>query len=621
MIIQALYERYTQLASDPNSGVSPLYFSAGKVSYVLMIDKEGNLLRIDDVRQQSGKKLAPITVTVPEQASRSSGDFPYFLCDKAEYVLGHYVVTAKETETVKKRTDAQRKHKKGADLAREVLQGVEDEAGRAVLAFYERWNPDEVREHPLVRPILADLDKGIDTNMTFRLAGDEGLICRNEAMKEAWTSYRRRQDGSGGEAGQCLVTGGRDVPIARTHDKIKGVRNAQSAGASLVSFNFPAANSYGKEQSFNAPVGKIAAFGYTTALNQLLASERNRIAMGDLTVVFWSGRPEVAEEVDPMFASFFGAYSPSDETPQTERQLKGVLGRIRDGLPVGPDRIPYGEVPFYVLGLSPNNARLSVRFFWNGSIGELAGKLAMHVEDFALRTQEGREESFPNLFRVLREMMRMGSDGKKVGDEPPERLKGELFRSAMMGTRYPYPLYTGIVGRIRADGVVNRLRASILKAYLTRDLRISQGDNGTKGDVSMGLDETNKEPAYRLGRLFAVLEKAQQDALGHNVNSTIKDRYFSSASSNPGTVFPLLIKLSQYHTGKAQFGGFRDREMMEIIEELNEFPAQLSLHEQGRFFIGYYHQKQAFFEAMKTRADAKREAAAGREEDATSGPE
>jgi CRISPR-associated protein Csd1 len=610
VIIQALHQRYLDLSADPNSGVSPLYFSAAKISFLLEINEDGTLANVEDIREHSGKKKLPWIMNVPEQPSRSSGISPYFLADKAEYVLGHYPLLPSEKDTDKKRTDARKKYEAARELVRKVLLGVEDTAAQAVLNFYEEWDPSAVREHPALQRWMEDLDKGIDTNMIFRVTTQQLRLHESEVIKAAWIQYRQEEEASADYEAQCLLMG-ELAPIARTHDKIRGVRNAQAAGASLVSFNFRSAESYGKDnmQSYNSPVSKTAAFGYTTALNHLLASPRNRIWIGDMTMVFWSGAEE-AEELEPFFAQYMDARQIQVEDKKLTSQLQDVLDRARKGLQLEANMIPQGDTPFYILGLAPNNARVAVRFFWQGHFGDLISKLGQHTSDFAIIGADERNRDMTNIIRILAETMRVGSDGKKVGDGPPPQLGGELMRSVIQGKVYPFSLYNLILNRIRADGIVNPQRASILKAYLNRYMRLNKGNTYVKEELNVTLNVQAKEPAYRLGRLFAVLEKAQQEAASGKLNATIKDRYFSSASSNPAAVFPILIKLAQHHMSKSRFGDFRDRDMGEILQGVYEFPAHLDLQRQGIFVIGYYHQKQHFADQIKAASEAKKEAAA-----------
>ncbi len=611
MIIQALHQRYLDLANDSKSGISPLYFSSGKVSFVLEITEDGALVEVIDIRDTSDKKNRPITMNLPEQTSRSSGIAPYFLSDKAEYILGYYPLMPKESETQKKASDARRKHEASKALACKLLHGLDDISAKAILGFYSKWEPEHAREHPLLVSFQSELDKGIDTNMVFHVVTQEAYAHDSPAIKDAWIRYREQEDTSDTFLGQCLITGDTDVPIARTHDKIKGIRGAQSAGASLISFNFRSAESYGKDsmQSYNSPVSKTAMFGYTTALNHLLASSRNRTLVGDMTVVFWSGKPTVANEVEPILSSFFFPIKDQWEDLNLTEHLIGILQRVQQGKYLDTAMLPHSDVPFYVLGLSPNNARTSVRFFWQGNFRELVIKLEQHTSDFALGGYSVNDEGMPSIYRILQETMRDLGDGNKIGEVPSPQLGGELLRAIIEGTIYPYSLLTLIVSRIRADGIINPLRASIIKAYLLRYNRI-QRQNQLKEELTVSLNPQAKEPAYRLGRLFAVLERAQQEAAGGvgKLNATIKDRYFSTASSNPAAVFPVLLKLAQHHLSKSKFGIFRDREIQDILQEIRDFPVSLDLHHQGVFILGYYHQKHNFYAQIKATTEANLEA-------------
>jgi CRISPR-associated protein Cas8c/Csd1, subtype I-C/DVULG len=618
LIVQALYQRYQDLAEDPSSGISQPYFSPGKVSYVLELDRNGQLYAVRDVREQKGKKLAPVILTVPEQTVRSSGVKPYFLVDKAEYAIGYCAPGESEAKAAKLRADADRKYNAFRDLVRNVLSENEtSEAATALLAFLDQWQPEQAREEPLLQSYLEDLDKGMDTGIAFRLRGSDNLLHDEPAIRNAWLRYRQHAEEGNDYEAQCLVTGQSGSAIAKLHDKIKGVRNSQSSGGSLVSFNFKAVESYGKEdgQSYNSPVGKMAAFSYVTALNHLLASSRNRIFVGDMTMVFWAGRCAEAQEVEVFFSEMV---SPNWEGETEDRSLtallKDAVKRLRDGRELRQEAVPNGDTPFYVLGLSPNNARISVRFFWQGNLEQMVRRLGQHAADYALELPPGSQEGTPTIFRILEETRRVGGDGKKIGEEAPARLGGELLRAVIQGTAYPFALYTSIINRIRADGIVNPLRVSMLKAQLARYVRFHEG-SFDKEALSMSLNTETKEPAYRLGRLFAVLERAQQEAAGSvRLNATIKDRYFGAASSNPAAVFPLLIKLSQHHMSKAKYGEFRDKDMQEILDGVDRFPANLSLEGQGLFILGYYHQKQAIFNQIKEVSEAKKEAAAAASE-------
>ncbi|MCL6457910.1 MAG: type I-C CRISPR-associated protein Cas8c/Csd1, partial [Gorillibacterium sp.] len=605
--IQSLYQRYLNESQNPESSISPLYYSVGRISFVLEITPEGELANVVDLREVNGKKLVTTKVIVPEQPGRANGIKPFFLSDKAEYILGHYTLSDNESEQAKKIADARSKFAGSKTLHEAILASSPDTTSLAILAFFAKWKLDEIRSHPQLQAILVDLDKGLDTNLLFRVLGERGFAHEQETIKTIWRQYREQEQPDMSSSSQCLVSGHFGEPIAQTHDiKIKGVRNSQAAGAALVSFNAQSFESYGKSQSFNAPVSKTAAFGYATALNHLLASERNRIVnFGGMTVVFWADPSPASAAMEEFFEEFFGPSQANDaEQASLTANIRDAMLRVRDGAAVTADMLPDANKGFTILGLSPNNARLAVRFFWQGEFGNLLMTMGQHAADFNIVGQGERFADTPKTFRILLETLRVGSDGKKVGSVP-DALEGEMFRSIVNGTAYPPYLYTHIINRIRTDGMINRLRAAIVKAYLIRYGRI-QNIPRFEEVLSVSLNKETTDPGYRLGRLFAVLERAQQDAAGgpNRLNATIKDRFFSSASATPAAVFPNLIRLASTHTSKSKYGGFREREMGEILDvfdpENGGFPVQLSIQEQGLFFIGYYQQKEEFFSHIKS---------------------
>ncbi|NLG83239.1 MAG: type I-C CRISPR-associated protein Cas8c/Csd1, partial [Firmicutes bacterium] len=409
---------------------------------------------------------------------------------------------------------------------------------------------------------------------------------------------------------QCLVTG-EIKSIARTHPEIKGVRGANPRGASLVSFNQEAFTSYGKDQSFNAPVSEEVASGYTTALNYLLDNQNRRIFLGDTTVTFWAMKPKASLE-ETLLAELINPTSLKEERKNGQKQteetltedtatvrlIRDILKCVREGRPIreGVTEID-PEVNFCLLGLSPNNARLAVRFFHMDSFGHLVEQIARHHTDISVyRTGRTEEEIIP-IARVLRETAPQGKE-----DKIPPLLGGALMRAILMGLPYPDNLYHAIIGRIRADQddpekkiyKINAVRAGLVKGYLLRKARWRK-DKDLEAMLTMGLNEQSTNTAYLLGRLFALLEKAQLDAAGTELNATIKDRYFGAASATPKAVFPLLLRLAQHHLAKAESGRYRDKQIEEVLSKIDSFPAYLNLEEQGLFVLGYYHQREALY--------------------------
>ena len=389
---------------------------------------------------------------------------------------------------------------------------------------------------------------------------------------------------------------GRFASLARLHEpKIKGVSGAQSAGALLVSFNAAAYESYGKEQSYNAPVSVDAAFKYANALNFLLKDQRRRVSLGDATVVFWAERRHALEEA---MSDLFGEIAlpePSAEDEDRVQQARRFLNQLRDGAAEDPAFDPKSHTSFFILGLAPNASRISVRFWVEASAGELEFRLAKHLQDVRVVRRDDRPLTLRDIARSTGRAER-GPDGRFKGFDTKsvnDQLIGELARSVLTGAAYPQSLLSAMLRRIRSDGEVHPARVAAIKGCLVRNARL----RGTNLEVSVELDECQTASAYRMGRLFALLEKIQSDSAESDLNSTIKDRYFSSASTTPAAVFPRLFRLSQHHQAKLPPGTkvYYEKLLQETISGLCDFPAHLTLEDQGLFVIGYYHQRQKLF--------------------------
>jgi CRISPR-associated protein Csd1 len=349
------------------------------------------------------------------------------------------------------------------------------------------------------------------------------------------------------------------------------------SGASLVSFNEAAYESYRKKRGENAPIFVEAEFKSSAALKFLLRSNSQRTRIGDAITLFW------AERASPMETLFGQVINPAIEDGAAI-PVRRFLEDIRQGL-MPRELEGDEELKFYILGLSVNKARLALRFWHVCSVSELMNRFRDHFANLEMEHSD-RDIPFPGVWHLLRETARETKDISPV-------LGGALTRSILTGVYYPQNLFQGVIGRIRADQRVNYLRASILKAVLQR--------NHNK-EVPMSLDPDRREVSYLLGRLFAVLEKAQLDALG-KINATIKDRFFSAASATPASVFPGLLRLSQHHIDKAEHGYISDRRIGEIMEHINAFPSHMSLKDQGLFAIAYYQQKNALYRKNETKTE------------------
>ena len=582
MILQALTAYYEQLVRLGKLS-APGWDDSFKVSYELRLNDAGQLLRVVSLLTEKtvGKKtvLAPRAMRVPAHEKRSSGIAANFLCDNSTYLLG-----ADEKGKPERAADC---FKACAKLHHTILDGVDSPAARALLAYFDSWDPAQAAAHPLLAEQWKEITGNANLIFGYEAADhSHSFVNDDPAIQNAWqTHYNDRSADS--DMGQCLITG-KYAPIERTHPNISGVPGAQSSGAALVSFNAPAFCSYGHEQGDNAPVSKYAAFAYTTALNRLLADRNHCKHVGDTTILCWAENAEPVYQ-DAMSMFLFGA---DEATGIQESDVQAALKRLSAG-----QTVPFLEKElspdqhFYLLGLAPNAARLSVRFFLRDTFGCFAQNLQKHAEEMEINCSEKEKFRTLPIWAVVNETTRTvpGQPAK-----PSPQLAGDLLRAVLTGGRYPATLLNGVTLRIRAEQNVTRGRAAVIKAYYLRNYPTELN----KEVYTVSLNETTNVP-YILGRLFSVLEAVQSDA-NPGINTTIKDRYFNSACATPALVFPTLLKLAQKHLqklpdGKAVFYNKQITELAALVPE-SGFPARLSLPDQGKFEIGYYHQTQKRFE-------------------------
>ena len=579
MILQALtqyYEDLLRLGKINRPG-----WSKQKVSYSLLLSEEGELLQLLHLQQevQRGNKtvLGPQEMWVPSPVKRSSGIRPNFLCDTSSYLLG---------------VDGKGKADRSIDcfaaskaLHLQLLKEVDSPIARAIVRFFEHWDPSQAASHPALQEDWEELLKG--GNLTFSLS--EQFAAQDPAIADAWT--RHYEDSSDdAEPIRCLVTG-QPGTLARLHPSIKGVAGAQSSGASLVFFNDSTGCSFEHKQGANAPVSDYAAFAYTTALNTLLA-DRNRVSrVGDTTILCWAAGGESAYQDCFLMSIFNDSY--------TENDILNTLHHLSKGESIQWDDTRLSpDTRFYVLGLAPNAARLSVRFFWQNSFGALARNLERHYQ--RLEIIRPSFDKFPTLsiWRLVLETVRKAPPGGRA-PEPHPRLAGDLLLAVLNDTLYPATLLNGVELRIRAERSVSRGQAAILKAYYTKYLEQFQPDSPMKEALTVQLNEQTNYLPYLLGRLFAVLEGLQQSA-NPGINTTIKDRYFNSASATPAIVFPQLINLAQKHLNKLDGGlaVYYDKQITELSSRITQtLPTRMSLTEQSAFQLGYYHETQRRYTA------------------------
>jgi CRISPR-associated protein Csd1 len=594
MILQALNSYYRRKCDDPDPAQRLPAFGLEQkdIPFVLEITATGELVQLRDTRTPQGKKKLAQSFRVPQGVKRASNITANLLWDTLEYVLG--VDTKGKPERVAEQHAAFVQRIALLPAAAQADAGIQ-----AVRRFLEREDKAQQLVQLQSLPAWAGL---LETNpvLSFRLHGDLDLVCQRPAVVQAALNVPADADE---RQAMCLVTG-EFAPVERLHTAIKGVWGAQTSGANIVSFNARAFESYGKteRQGENAPVSKAAAFAYTTALNHLLRKESpQRIQVGDASTVFWADQDS---EFESLGADVFGEPS-KDDPDRGTRAVHALLSAVQAGKFAEPD-----DNRFHILGLAPNAARISIRFYHCLPLPEMARRITQHFTDLEM-VRGPYDPEYPSLFRLLTAVALQNK-----ADNIPPNLGGAVVDAIFAGPDVPYPALwlNAAVGRCRAEQNVTYLRAAAIKACINRQIRrqiqsaaISNQSaptstrlpNPPEKEFLPMLDLENTNPAYRLGRLFAALERIQEAAAGGpgQLNATIRDRYYGAASSTPVAVFTTLLRLKNAHLKKLTTGQSVNFEKLltEILGPVTDFPAHLSLPDQGRFALGYYHQRQAFF--------------------------
>lgn len=599
MILQSLVERYETLAKKGEIAKSG--WGRYKVSYAVNLNFQGEVTGILSLETEKIRRKKTVSVPqlmlLPKEVEKSSGIRAQFLWANAAYCLG--LPKGAKPKDALVENDAMQKWEK--DKARAIkcfdamkqlhlaiLAHVHTPTATALKAFFELWNPEMAEENAMLQPYLET--NLLTANVIYAVNGS--YVQDDEAIKQAWNSYCTLPDDDVVE-GQCLVTG-KIAPIARIHPKIKGVQGAHLAGAPLVTFNKgnDAFESYGhvNDQCYNAPVSTYAAFAYTTALNQLIADEKHCKVIGDTTVVYWADDGETA------YQDIFGDTFFDDDETVDDETLNDLFTHIQDGQPFDFSGVSVQpENPFYILGLAPNAARLSVRFFLRDTFGNFIDHIRRHYERLEIVKPKNYRRYLP-LWKLMAETANKNSKDNAASP----LLAGAVMRSILADAPYPASLYNHILLRVKADQdneekhiyKISVEKAAIIKAYILK--------NFPKGEeATVALNEESTNTAYVLGRLFSVLEQIQE-AANPDINSTIKDRYFNSAAATPGMVFPILLKMSNHHLRKLndKMGlkisfekSIADLEG-KITMDSQPIPARMNLQDQGLFILGYYHQTQ-----------------------------
>lgn len=596
MILQALTQYYQRKAGN-GSDIAPQGFEYKQIPFIIVIDKDGNFVQLEDTRGANSKTkkgnsfLAPLAST---RSGKNSADVANLLWDHYGYIFAH---PKEDTDTAI--VMANRQHQAFKQRINEVLTKTNDSGLKAVKEFLtNQTNIDLVKNTDTWQQCLKI--KGC--NLTFRLQGETDLICQSKAIQSYianQSNYAEDESNESSEKGICLITGNKDT-IARLHQPIGGV-NAKPAP--FASINLDAFESYNKSQGYGFPVSEKGMFEYTTALNTLLKSD-NRFRIGETVAVCFS---EKQSEFEDELALLFGDNVKKDNPDEFVNTVKNLFSSIHNGAYTKDD----GTQKMYVLGLSPNVARIVVRFWYESTVADMAINIAQWFDD--IRMVKGINSPYPEYMPLLRLLCNLVFEGKS--ENLPPNLVADTTKAILNGGILPITLLQMAIRRNRAEQSVTYARASLIKAYLNRKIRFNCSKNTKKNkEITVSYDPNRQDIGYVLGALFATLEKVQEDSSESKINATIKDRYYGSASSTPLTVFATLIKLSQHHLSKISKikpnrAVYFNRELGEIMNKIDKFPSHLNMEQQGLFAIGYYQKRQDFFVKKEDRqpqdADAK----------------
>ncbi len=580
MILQELTTFYKRLLDNPDIDICEPGFSMENISFKIVIDRDGRYKSLEDLRVMSGKKVVPVKIMVPKfDGKRTSGIKPYFLWDKSDYVVGYASKENKNTEEFEI-VKTPEHHKKFLELIDSISKktGIESEPVTAVKAFCSSENDiEKLKDEELWSEFL-------NTFIVFEVEGHGYTIFDNALITDGWKSFYSSQKSDNENSEVCSVLG-INRTLAGSHPTIKkGVGGKNDIP--LISCNVDSGESYGKKKGGNAQISAEAASFFTGALNHLIDTRRHNIKIADTLTLFWAESNTLAEN---FFGSIFDSnYSDDGHSKGLEIYLKELrAGKVPSDLE--------DESRFFVLGLAPNSARISVRFWHTDTVQMMGQKIVNHFNDLQIVPQNKEKDSpCPSIWQLMIETATLHET-----ENIPPNIAGPLMRSILSGLNYPSQILSILIGRMRTDQEYHRLnyyRASFIKAILNRNYN---------KELTMSLDTERKTVPYSLGRLFSVLEKTQEDSSDGNLNVTIKDRYFASASATPKIVFPRLISLAQNHLKKLKSNKpgaavNKEKQIGEIIDSLADFPSTLNLEDQGEFAIGYYHQRQDFFKSKKT---------------------
>ncbi len=577
MILQSLYNYYQRKSALGEDKIAPIGFENVAIPFIIILDKEGKFIDIQDTRELDGKKKIAKKFLVPHSVKKAAKIIPNLLWDHSTYIFG---LDKKNNE----KKALQRKLSFQNKITSVFTDHPSDSGIKAILSFLQNRHLDAIHKHPLWLEISNP-----SSAIAFQLLGDTELICRRDIVKEYISAQNKSQEKN---EHVCLITG-EHGEIARLHPYIKGLAYAQPAGGNIVSYNFDAACSYHKPQGDNAPLSISSAEAYTTALNQMLEkNSHQKMLLGETTTVFWAAKQDNMESI---LSELFGnTFVKKDDPAYKVKVIEELYKKPLTGAGYITDD---NKTQFFILAISPNVSRIAIRFWQVTTVDKLAKNIRQHFDDIQI-VHSPKQPQFLTLYQLISATALQD----KIDNAPPN-LIGETMQSIINGSQYPQTLLQATLRRIRAahtndpkypEHKVNYARAALLKAFLNRSIRKSKS---SEKEITMSLDKSNHNIGYQLGRLFAVLEKTQAEALGE-INASIRDRYYGAASSTPLVVFCNLMKLNNHHLSKLTNPGREvnlTKLIGEIVNNFDDFPAVLSLPDQGRFAIGYYHQLQDFY--------------------------
>lgn len=606
MIISSLCEYYAIMAK--NGKVTKEGYTSQKITHLICLNEDGTISDIIPLGKKEGKKDIYPEMLFPLRTQKP-GIEANFIEHRPLYIFGLNYENGVFTPDDRTRK-AEKSHEAFVKKSLEIVEDLQDTLVRAYGLFVRNWTPAAETENKF----LLSLGGAYKTAcFAFCLSGKINDCLQDcKEIKDKWEEALSASDDGGVPSAVCPIYG-EELPVAKLHDKIKGVTGGQASGCILVCFNNESENSYGKEQSYNSGISVRAMKEYTEALNYVLKSPEHHTYMDGMTVGYFAMTDKKEEDYMDAINISFAFTFPSAATEKTEEEeikeadaenVERNLNTVAENAAAGKginfsyfDKLDE-SVQYCIFGLAPNSSRIMIKFFYRDNFGNLRKNIERWHKDFAVGTSAGAPE-----FWKIRSQLK----SPKSSDNLPPDITEKLFNSAVNGAPLPEKILETVIRRIKTDSdtekshsvKMNDTRIGLLKTCLNRK------NKDGKEEITVSLNLENKNPAYLCGRLFAVLEKAQQDAAGGTLNKTIKDTYFSSAAATPATVFPALIKLSGTHQAKLAEKGqiYYNRLISSIVDNLEEFPKTLSLEQQGNFIIGYYQQNKDLYTAKNSKEE------------------